>query len=114
MLALAPGFADEPGKFALAVDLTRITFPYLMLISLVALFGGMLNSDGRFAAYAAAPIFLNRLSRRGGVRGLSSSRTSRPGAPWPGALPLAASSSCFSWLPPCAGRGCCRMSSGRA
>ena len=59
MLALAPGFADEPGKFALAVDLTRITFPYLMLISLVALFGGMLNSDGRFAAYAAAPILLN-------------------------------------------------------
>lgn len=56
---LAPGFVDEPEKFALAADLTRITFPYIMLISLVALFGGMLNSTGRFAAYAAAPILLN-------------------------------------------------------
>ncbi len=59
MLVLAPGFVDEPEKFNLAVDLTRITFPYLLLISLVALFGGMLNSTGRFAAYAAAPILLN-------------------------------------------------------
>jgi putative peptidoglycan lipid II flippase len=59
MLGLAPGFVDEPEKFALAVELTRITFPYLLLISLVALFGGMLNSTGRFAAYAAAPILLN-------------------------------------------------------
>ncbi len=56
---LAPGFVDEPRKFDLAVDLTRITFPYLLLISLVALFGGMLNSTGRFAAYAATPILLN-------------------------------------------------------
>ncbi len=56
---LAPGFVDEPLKFDLAVDLTRITFPYILLISLVALFGGMLNSTGRFAAYAAAPILLN-------------------------------------------------------
>ncbi len=56
---LAPGFVDEPHKFDLAVDLTRITFPYILLISLVALFGGMLNSTGRFAAYAAAPILLN-------------------------------------------------------
>ena len=56
---LAPGFVDEPRKFDLAVDLTRITFPYILLISLVALFGGMLNSTGRFAAYAAAPILLN-------------------------------------------------------
>ncbi len=59
MTVLAPGFVDEPEKFALAVDLTRITFPYLLLITLVALFGGMLNSVGRFAAYAAAPILLN-------------------------------------------------------
>ncbi len=56
---LAPGFVDDPRKFDLAVDLTRITFPYILLISLVALFGGMLNSTGRFAAYAAAPILLN-------------------------------------------------------
>ena len=56
---LAPGFLDDPRKFDLAVDLTRITFPYILLISLVALFGGMLNSTGRFAAFAAAPILLN-------------------------------------------------------
>ncbi len=59
MLGLALGFVDEPEKFALAVELTRITFPYLLLVSMVALFGGMLNSTGRFAAYAAAPILLN-------------------------------------------------------
>lgn len=59
VLALAPGFSDEPDKFALAVELTRVTFPYLLLVSLVSLFGAMLNSAGRFAAYAAAPILLN-------------------------------------------------------
>lgn len=56
---MAPGFVDDPGKFALTVELTRITFPYLLMISLVALFGGMLTSAGRFAAFAAAPILLN-------------------------------------------------------
>ena len=59
MVVLAPGFADQPAKLALAVELTRITFPYLLLVSLVALFGAMLNSSGRFAAFAAAPILLN-------------------------------------------------------
>lgn len=59
MLGLAPGFAGDPARFDLAVDLTRITFPYLLLISLVALLGGMLNALGRFAAVAAAPILLN-------------------------------------------------------
>lgn len=59
MLVLAPGFADEPERFALAVELTRITFPYLPLISLVALWGGILNSLDKFWAMAAAPIFLN-------------------------------------------------------
>jgi putative peptidoglycan lipid II flippase len=56
---LAPGFADDPGRFALAVDLTRITFPYLLLISVVTLYGGILNALGRFATAAAAPILLN-------------------------------------------------------
>lgn len=59
MLVLAPGFADEPERFGLAVELTRITFPYLPLISLVALWGGILNSLDKFWAMAAAPIFLN-------------------------------------------------------
>ena len=56
---LAPGFANDPGRFALAVDLTRITFPYLLLITLVTLYGGILNALQRFAAAAAAPILLN-------------------------------------------------------
>jgi putative peptidoglycan lipid II flippase len=56
---LAPGFAGDPGRYALAVELTRITFPYLLLIALVTLYGGMLNAIGRFAAPAAAPILLN-------------------------------------------------------
>ena len=58
--ALTGGFPDaDPGKFALTVDFTRLTFPYLMLISLTSLFGGLLNSVGRFAVNAAAPILLN-------------------------------------------------------
>src|SRR5262245_64058353 len=59
---LAPGFARDPGRFTLAVELTRITFPYLLLVTLVTLYGGILNALQRFAAAAAAPIFLN-LSR---------------------------------------------------
>jgi putative peptidoglycan lipid II flippase len=56
---LAPGFSREPQQFALAVGLTRITFPYLLLITLVTLWGGILNALHRFAAAAAAPILLN-------------------------------------------------------
>jgi putative peptidoglycan lipid II flippase len=56
---LAPGFGNDPGRFALAVELTRITFPYLLLVSLVTLYGGILNALDRFAAAAAAPILLN-------------------------------------------------------
>src|SRR6187397_805046 len=56
---LAPGFSHDPGRFALAVELTRITFPYLLLVTLVTLYGGILNALQRFAAAAAAPILLN-------------------------------------------------------
>ena len=56
---LAPGFSREPRQFALAVSLTRITFPYLLLITVVTLWGGILNALHRFAAAAAAPILLN-------------------------------------------------------
>src|SRR5689334_9263585 len=41
---IAPGFAAQPGKFELAIDLARITFPYLLFISLTALQGGLLNT----------------------------------------------------------------------
>tara|TARA_R110000782_G_scaffold117364_3_gene207665 strand:+ start:90458 stop:92050 length:1593 start_codon:yes stop_codon:yes gene_type:complete len=58
--AMTGGFPDGgPEKFALAVDLTRITFPYLALISLVSLLGGILNSLDRFWVNAAAPVLLN-------------------------------------------------------
>jgi len=59
MYIFAPGFVDEPEKFGFAIDLTRITFPYLLFVSLVSLLGGVLNSLGRFAAVAATPIILN-------------------------------------------------------
>ncbi len=56
---MAPGFSDTPDKLDLARVLTMIAFPYLMFMSLVALFSGVLNSVGKFAAAAAAPIILN-------------------------------------------------------
>jgi putative peptidoglycan lipid II flippase len=56
---LAPGFSKDPDRFQLAVELTRITFPYLLLVTLVTLYGGILNAVHRFAAAAAAPILLN-------------------------------------------------------
>ena len=59
MLVLAPGFIRDPAKFDLTVFLTRITFPYLTLVSLLALISGVLNGLGRFAAAAFAPTFLN-------------------------------------------------------
>ena len=59
VLGLAPGFASEPEKLDLATALTRIAFPYLMCMSLVALLSGLLNSLHRYMAAAAAPIVLN-------------------------------------------------------
>jgi putative peptidoglycan lipid II flippase len=56
---LAPGFPADPAKFELAVTLTRITFPYLLFITLVTILSGVLNASGRFAAAAAAPVLLN-------------------------------------------------------
>lgn len=55
----APGFAAEPSKFELTVALTRITFPYILFMSLVALSGGILNSWSRFALPAFTPVLLN-------------------------------------------------------
>jgi putative peptidoglycan lipid II flippase len=56
---LAPGFTEHSDRAALATELTRITFPYLLLVTLVTLYGGMLNVLHRFASAAAAPILLN-------------------------------------------------------
>ena len=56
---IAPGFVENSVKFNLAVELTRITFPFLLFISLSSFFSGILNSNNKFAVAAAAPIILN-------------------------------------------------------
>lgn len=56
---LAPGLGDRPEKFALAVSLTRITFPYLLFMTLFAQHMGTLNAHGRFALPAFAPNLMN-------------------------------------------------------
>ena len=55
----APGFSADPAKFQITVDLLRITFPYLLFISLVALAGGILNTWSRFTVPAFTPVLLN-------------------------------------------------------
>ena len=57
--ALAREYQDVPGKFELAVTLSRITFPYLALVSLVAMLSGVLNARSKFAPGAFVPVLLN-------------------------------------------------------
>ena len=59
LLPFVPGFADDPAKYELTVLLTRICFPYLMCMSLMAAYSAILNGLGRFAAGAFAPVLLN-------------------------------------------------------
>jgi putative peptidoglycan lipid II flippase len=59
MFVLAPGFADTPEKFDLAVVMSRIAFPYLLCMSLVALLSGVLNSIGKFVESSAVSVVLN-------------------------------------------------------
>ena len=56
---LARDFQQVPGKFEFAVFLSRVTFPYLALVSLVAMLSGLLNARSRFAPGAFAPVLLN-------------------------------------------------------
>ena len=56
---IAPGFAADEIKFDLAIEFTRITFPFLLFVCLSSFFSGILNSHNKFAAAAAAPIILN-------------------------------------------------------
>ncbi len=58
---IAPGFSNDLEKLNIAIDLTRITFPFLFFISLASFFSAILNSHNKFAAAAAAPIILNVL-----------------------------------------------------
>ena len=55
----APGFAANATKFELTVDLLRVTFPYILFISLVSLAGGVLNTYGNFSTPAFTPVWLN-------------------------------------------------------
>ena len=59
LYVIAPGVSNDPTRYGLAITFTRITFPYILMMSLTALLGGVLNSFGRFAAFAAAPMFFN-------------------------------------------------------
>ena len=56
---IAPGFINDSNKIDLAIDLTRLTFPFLLFISLGSFFAAILNSHNKFAAASAAPIILN-------------------------------------------------------
>jgi putative peptidoglycan lipid II flippase len=59
IMVFAPGFIDENGRYDLATDMLRFTFPYLFFISLTGLAGGALNTYGRFAVPAFTPVLLN-------------------------------------------------------
>lgn len=97
VLAMAGGFAGDV-RLPLAVDFARIAFAYILFISLAALFSGMLNAAGRFAAAAAAPTMLNivligvLILAENGVGGIATVTT--PGAE---ALPGLHHGSLLSW-----------------
>jgi putative peptidoglycan lipid II flippase len=59
VMMLAPGFADNPDQMRLAVELSRLSFPYLICITIVTQLSAMLNAVGQFRAAAASPILLN-------------------------------------------------------
>ena len=102
----APGFAAEPEKFALTVQLLRITFPYIVFISLVALSAGILNTWNRFSVPAITPALLNvsfivgavffaELFRSAGAgAGLGGVRRRRAAARVPDPVPRAGSACC--------------------
>jgi putative peptidoglycan lipid II flippase len=80
MAVLAPGFAADPDKYDLAVELTQIAFPYLFCMSIVALLSGVLNSLHRYWAAAAAPILLNIVLITALLIAIALGEASRPGA----------------------------------
>jgi len=59
VVIFAPGFSDQKDQLALTADLVRVTFPYLLFISLTAFAGAVLNSEGQFAIPAFTPVLLN-------------------------------------------------------
>lgn len=59
LYVVAPGFGSTPERYEMALEMSRITFPYIVLMSLTALFGGVMNSFDRFGPFAAAPMLFN-------------------------------------------------------
>lgn len=59
LYVIAPGFADDPVRYSYSVEFSRISFPYLLLMSLTALIGGVLNAHHRFAPFAFVPTLFN-------------------------------------------------------
>ncbi|MCB1592683.1 MAG: murein biosynthesis integral membrane protein MurJ [Alphaproteobacteria bacterium] len=59
LYAIAPGFADDPVRYNLSVEFSRVSFPYLLLMSLTALLGGVMNAHHRFAPFAFVPTLFN-------------------------------------------------------
>ena len=99
MYGLAPGFSADPEKFDLAVLLTRITMPYLLCMSLVALLSGVLNSVGKFVESSAVSIVLNLTMMAATFVALGAGpqqRAARPASCRPGACsrPASCSSGC--------------------
>ena len=78
---LAPGYADDPGKLALTADLSRIAFPYLLGVTVVAILAGTLAADRRFMAAAFAPVLFN-LALIGALVALLLAHA--PAGPWAG------------------------------
>lgn len=59
LYVIAPGFGTTPERYDLALEMSRVTFPYILFMSLTALLGGVMNSFDRFGPFAAAPILFN-------------------------------------------------------
>ncbi|WP_309082571.1 murein biosynthesis integral membrane protein MurJ [Chelativorans sp.] len=79
---VAPGFADDPAKFDLTVAMTRIMFPYLLCMSLVAMLAGIMNSMRRFFLAALVPVLLNVILIAVLVLGLFSALPERQTGLW--------------------------------
>jgi putative peptidoglycan lipid II flippase len=78
IIVFAPGFLDDAGRFPVAVRMLRLTFPYVLFVSLTALAGSVLNSHRRFAVAAFTPVLLN-------VVVIVFAGWVEPVSPWPGA-----------------------------
>ena len=59
LYVIAPGFVSTPARYDLALEMARITFPYILMMSLTALLGGVMNSFHKFGPFAAAPMIFN-------------------------------------------------------